>query len=577
MSVRRNIKNVVYNYSEAARKAREATSNDPWGPSTSLMQELADLTYNMAAYNDIMPIVWKRLNDHGKNWRHVYKSLVLLDYLVRYGSKRITQQCKENIFVIQTLKDFQYIEGNRDQGQNVREKAKQLVALLKDDERLKNERAKAEALKHRMMQDYTLASSGRAYGQANSTVDSLSSRYELYPRASQSLGYGASGFYQDGSRTGYRNTAVDPAVSREYAAPKDAEEEAMQVQLALALSKEQADEEERQRKSDFIKMSLAVDESLKTNNLIDGSSGQRANLVNSGKNASENDLLSILDGLSIDQNDSRAANLSHMVNRPVSANPWISQPNANSQLSSDDVWGIPSSPWTPFTTGTTNKDIDAAWNETRPIYSEEQNNARLDSYDLYNLTGSTASSRKSEGLANPSRAAQGPDALMKPVDLGGTGSGDYFLGEHAPLVDLNNLTASDYNLDHLRSFESGKVSSMGGHTGMGTRPFSNLPGHRGHPVQQSSHASNPFVLSSMTSPKPSTNPFVDSAAKPPTLNQLSLQSRNSPSIGFQTANEVAASEHTTSPASHPAPGSSSTLPPPLVPTGSKPSSPFNAS
>ena len=50
---------------------------------------------------------------------------------------------------IQTLKDFQYTEEGKDQGQNVREKAKQLVALLNDEERFKNERTKALTAKER--------------------------------------------------------------------------------------------------------------------------------------------------------------------------------------------------------------------------------------------------------------------------------------------------------------------------------------------------------------------------------------------------------------------------------------------
>lgn len=69
---------------------------------------------------------------------------------------QVAQQCKENIFAIQTLKDFQYFEESKDQGMNVREKAKQLVTLLKDDERLRNERARALKAKERFAQ----ASSG---------------------------------------------------------------------------------------------------------------------------------------------------------------------------------------------------------------------------------------------------------------------------------------------------------------------------------------------------------------------------------------------------------------------------------
>lgn len=137
------MKNVVKNYSDAQVKVREATSNDPWGPSSTLMSEIADLTYNVVAFSEIMQMIWKRLNDHGKNWRHVYKALVLLEYLIKTGSEKVAQQCKENIFAIQTLKDFQYIEENKDQGMNVREKSKALVALLKDDDKLRNERTRA--------------------------------------------------------------------------------------------------------------------------------------------------------------------------------------------------------------------------------------------------------------------------------------------------------------------------------------------------------------------------------------------------------------------------------------------------
>lgn len=70
-------------------KVREATSNDPWGPSSTLMSEIADLTYNVVAFSEIMQMIWKRLNDHGRNWRHVYKALVLLEYLIKTGSEKV--------------------------------------------------------------------------------------------------------------------------------------------------------------------------------------------------------------------------------------------------------------------------------------------------------------------------------------------------------------------------------------------------------------------------------------------------------------------------------------------------------
>lgn len=150
-SLRRQMKNIVNNYTDAEIKVREATSNDPWGPPTSLLMEIADLTFNVVAFTEVMGIIWKRLNDHGKNWRHVYKALTLLDYLIKSGSERVAQQCKENIYAIQTLRDFQYIDRDgQDQGMSVREKSKQLVALLRDDEKLKQERSQAIKTRERV-------------------------------------------------------------------------------------------------------------------------------------------------------------------------------------------------------------------------------------------------------------------------------------------------------------------------------------------------------------------------------------------------------------------------------------------
>lgn len=99
---------LIHNFILITQKAvRNATSNDPWGPSSTLMAEIADLTYNVVAFTEIMQMIWKRLNDHGKNWRHVYKALMLLEYLIKTGTEKVAQQCKENIFAIQTLKGKQ--------------------------------------------------------------------------------------------------------------------------------------------------------------------------------------------------------------------------------------------------------------------------------------------------------------------------------------------------------------------------------------------------------------------------------------------------------------------------------------
>lgn len=42
----KNRKNVVLNYTEMETKVHEATNNEPWGASSTLMQEIAQGTYN---------------------------------------------------------------------------------------------------------------------------------------------------------------------------------------------------------------------------------------------------------------------------------------------------------------------------------------------------------------------------------------------------------------------------------------------------------------------------------------------------------------------------------------------------
>ncbi|ELK09151.1 Epsin-1 [Pteropus alecto] len=241
-SLRRQMKNIVHNYSEAEIKVREATSNDPWGPSSSLMSEIADLTYNVVAFSEIMSMIWKRLNDHGKNWRHVYKAMTLMEYLIKTGSERVSQQCKENMYAVQTLKDFQYVDRDgKDQGVNVREKAKQLVALLRDEDRLREERAHALKTKEKLAQ--TAAASSAAVGSGP-----LPEAEQAWPQSS-------------GEEELQLQLAL--AMSKEEAdqPPSCGPEDDVQLQLALSLSREEHDKEERIRRGDDLRLQMAIEES----------------------------------------------------------------------------------------------------------------------------------------------------------------------------------------------------------------------------------------------------------------------------------------------------------------------------
>ncbi|KAJ7615044.1 epsin domain-containing protein [Mycena polygramma] len=148
----RVVKNYTKGYSDTQAKVRDATSNDPWGPSGTQMNEIAQMTYNQGDFVEIMEMLDKRLNDKGKNWRHVFKSLTLLDYLLHQGSENVIIYFKDNLYVIKTLKEFQYVdEEGKDQGGNVRAKAKDITSLLQDEGRLRTERRARASMRERMV------------------------------------------------------------------------------------------------------------------------------------------------------------------------------------------------------------------------------------------------------------------------------------------------------------------------------------------------------------------------------------------------------------------------------------------
>lgn len=89
----------------------------------------------------MMEILDKRLNDKGKNWRHVFKALTLLEYLLQSGSESVWLYFHDNIYIVKTLKEFQYLDdAHVDQGINVRQKAKEITALLMDETRARARR-----------------------------------------------------------------------------------------------------------------------------------------------------------------------------------------------------------------------------------------------------------------------------------------------------------------------------------------------------------------------------------------------------------------------------------------------------
>lgn len=553
-SIRRQMKNIVNNYSEAEIKVREATSNDPWGPSSSLMTEIADLTYNVVAFSEIMSMVWKRLNDHGKNWRHVYKALTLLDYLIKTGSERVAQQCRENIFAIQTLKDFQYIDRDgKDQGINVREKSKQLVALLKDEERLKVERVQALKTKERMAQVATGVGSNQITFGRGSSQPNLSTSYSEQE-------YGKAG----GSPASYHGS-TSPRVSSELeqARPQTSGEEELQLQLALAMSREVAEQEERLRRGDDLRLQMALEESRRDTVKVPKKKEAKA-CCKPGSHSQQTTLLDLMDALPSSGPVTQKTEPWSTGASANQTNPWggtVAPSNVTDPwpsfgtkpAASVDPWGVPtaastqsvpknSDPWAASQQPASNagKTTDA-WGAAKPssasgsfeLFSNFNGTVKDDFSEFDNLRTSKKPAESGASVPLQDSRTTSPDlfesqsltsASSKPSSARKTP--ESFLGPNAALVNLDSLV---------------------------TKPA---------PPAQSL---NPFLAPGAAAPAP-VNPFQVNQPQPLTLNQL----RGSPVLGssasFGSGPGVETVAPMTSVAPHSSVGASGSSLTPLGPT-----------
>ncbi|VDP05716.1 unnamed protein product [Soboliphyme baturini] len=471
-SIRRHVKNVACNYSDAqvkvransfpfffsvflycesatflpylSFKVREATSNDPWGPSSSIMSEIADMTFNTMAFSEVMQMIWKRLNDHGKNWRHVYKSLVLLDYLIKLGSEKVAQQCRENIYAIQTLKDFQHIEDNKDQGINVREKAKQLVAILRDEERLKTERSKALSARKRFTQNgMAISSDGSSY--APRVMDRH--RKELEECRPSSIG-----------------------------------EEELQLQIALAISKEEAQKEEEMKRGDDVRLRMALNKS-RTEYAHSSTENDDFHLPAASKTSALDDLLSLQSNIS--QSSAEPSHKAHensdiwggsgspFPDTGLTNDPWTAVTPTPAQPQTDPWGGHNGLP--PITQlHSTQTDISTNGEKTDSSDVQASQSARLGSAvsgGLQPVTDPWLNDGISAATTNESSTRR-----MKTPET--------FLGENSSLVNLDNLVGP-------------------------SKPI--IPGM---PPQFATGRGNPFLTDN------GKNPFVSQQRPSPTLNEM---------------------------------------------------------
>ncbi|TDL19715.1 ENTH-domain-containing protein [Rickenella mellea] len=209
-------KNMVLNVTEMEAKVREATNDDPWGASSTLMQEIAQGTFNFQHFNEIMPAIYSRFMDkEARQWREIYKALQLLEYIIKHGSERVVDDARSHLSTIKMLRNFHYIdEKGKDQGINVRNRAKELSELLVDVEKIRGERRKAKSNRNKYVgtgnDGMSFSSGGGRYGGFGN---------EGYGGGGSYSGGGGGGGYDNGGSSsggGFRDEAAGRRGYEEY-------------------------------------------------------------------------------------------------------------------------------------------------------------------------------------------------------------------------------------------------------------------------------------------------------------------------------------------------------------------------
>ncbi|KAK8958129.1 Clathrin interactor EPSIN 1 [Platanthera guangdongensis] len=169
--IKREVNLKVLKVPEIEQKVLDATSDEPWGPHGSALLELAEATKKFTESQMVLNVLWTRLSDTSANWRHIYKALTVIEYLIANGSERIITNIDEQSHHISSLSSFEYVEPNgKDVGINVRKKVETILSLLGDKEKIQAVRKKADATRDKY---FGLSSTGITY-KSNSTSYSAS-------------------------------------------------------------------------------------------------------------------------------------------------------------------------------------------------------------------------------------------------------------------------------------------------------------------------------------------------------------------------------------------------------------------
>ena len=102
---------------ELEKKINEATVNEMGLPSISLLNEISSRSDELEESKIISKYCIKILSLKPKMWKRIFRSLSVIEHVLKTGSQNFVEQIKEERDRIKDLFEFKYEEDDKDKGE----------------------------------------------------------------------------------------------------------------------------------------------------------------------------------------------------------------------------------------------------------------------------------------------------------------------------------------------------------------------------------------------------------------------------------------------------------------------------
>ena len=179
------------------RLVQEATNNEACVPDAKTLACIADAAFDMDDMWRIAKVLHQRLSRAAdwKEWRPVYKALVVLEFLLTHGPEDLPREFLPDMPAMHDLRSFNYVD---DKGFNwgacMQRRTDSVLSLLTDADRLREARRRAIRVSSLEVHGFGF---GFGFGSPTSSSSPSSASSSASSRTSRTWSFGGSSHYSD--------------------------------------------------------------------------------------------------------------------------------------------------------------------------------------------------------------------------------------------------------------------------------------------------------------------------------------------------------------------------------------------